>query len=71
MMDYADPRSQQAGEFPALRPLVLVLKCVLGQAGLNDASKGGLSSFALANMVLASLQEDLKVMHWLSGQEPP
>jgi DNA polymerase sigma len=62
---------QQAGEFPTLRPLVLVLKCVLGQAGLNDASKGGLSSFALANMALASLQEDLKVMHWLSGQEPP
>jgi DNA polymerase sigma len=53
--------SQQAGEFPALRPLVLVLKCVLGQAGLNDASKGGLSSFALANMALASLQEDAKV----------
>lgn len=52
---------QQAGEFPALRPLVLVLKCVLGQAGLNDASKGGLSSFALANMALASLQEDAKV----------
>jgi DNA polymerase sigma len=51
----------QAAEYPALRPLVLVLKCVLGQAGLNDASKGGLSSFALANMALASLQEDAKV----------
>ena len=48
-----------------------LIGAVLGQAGLNDASKGGLSSFALANMVLASLQEDLKVMHWLSGQEPP
>lgn len=55
------PSYTQAAEYPALRPVVLVLKCILGQAELNDASKGGLSSFALANMAVASLQEDAKV----------
>jgi DNA polymerase sigma len=36
---------------PALRPLVLVLKALLKQNGLNEAAVGGLSSYALGNMV--------------------
>lgn len=51
----------QVAELPALRPLVLVLKGILKESGLNDASKGGLSSFSLANLAAASLQEDAKV----------
>jgi non-canonical poly(A) RNA polymerase PAPD5/7 len=36
---------------PALRPLVLVVKALLKDAGLNDAGSGGLSSYGLINMV--------------------
>jgi non-canonical poly(A) RNA polymerase PAPD5/7 len=42
-------RQQQA--LPPLRPLVLFLKSLLSQWGLNEAASGGLSSFALTNMV--------------------
>ena len=48
-------------EWPALRPLVLVLKALLKDAALNDVSTGGLSSFTLANMVLAHLLEETEV----------
>lgn len=51
----------QVQEWPALRPLVLVLKSLLKQKRLNDVSTGGLSSFALANMVLAHLLEETEV----------
>jgi DNA polymerase sigma len=44
-----------------LRPLVLVLKTYLRSCGLNDVATGGLSSFALTNMVLAHLMEELRV----------
>lgn len=43
-------------DFPAMRPLVLLLKCLLKQRGLNDVATGGLGSFSLANMVLCYLQ---------------
>ncbi|KAG6901977.1 hypothetical protein C0995_006076 [Termitomyces sp. Mi166 len=36
-------------QIPALRPLVLLLKGFLRQRKLNDASRGGLGSYALAN----------------------
>ena len=51
----------QVREWPALRPLVLVLKALLKDAHLNDVSTGGLSSFTLANMVLAHLLEETEV----------
>ena len=41
----------QAQALPPLRPLVLVAKGLLKEAGLNDAASGGLSSYALVNMV--------------------
>lgn len=41
---------------PMLRPLVLVLKQLLLQRGLNDAYTGGLSSYALTIMAAALLQ---------------
>jgi len=40
---------------------VLVLKGLLRGADLNNVAVGGLSSFSLANMVVASLQDDDKV----------
>ncbi|KAG6812881.1 hypothetical protein H0H93_013613 [Arthromyces matolae] len=36
-------------QMPALRPLVLLMKTFLLQRGLNNASRGGLGSYALAN----------------------
>ncbi len=51
----------QVEHWPALRPLVLVIKSLLKANGLNDVSTGGLGSFALANMALAHLQEEAKV----------
>ena len=51
----------QVNQRPALRPLVLVVKSLLKASGLNDVSTGGLGSFALANMVVAHLQEEQKV----------
>jgi len=40
---------------------VLVLKCYLKSLGLNEVASGGLSSYSLCNMVIAHLQEELKV----------
>ncbi|CAD7696149.1 unnamed protein product [Ostreobium quekettii] len=41
--------------WPALRPVCLALKCMLKDKHLADVSQGGLSSFSLSHMVLASL----------------
>ncbi|KAF9447545.1 Nucleotidyltransferase [Macrolepiota fuliginosa MF-IS2] len=41
---------------PALRPLILVIKKALSIHGLNDASKGGISSFAVICMCIFFLQ---------------
>ena len=57
----ADMLRQQVQARPALRPLLFVLKALLKKHGLNDVSTGGLGSFALANMVVAYLQEAEKV----------
>jgi non-canonical poly(A) RNA polymerase PAPD5/7 len=50
-----------------MRPLVLVLKTYLRARGLNEVMTGGLSSYSLCNMVVAHLQEELKVTVWLVG----
>jgi len=41
--------------FEALNPLTLILKTFLGKKGFNDPFTGGLSSYALSLMVVASL----------------
>lgn len=43
-------------KMPALRPLVLLTKGFLLQRGLNDASKGGLGSFAITCLCISFLQ---------------
>jgi non-canonical poly(A) RNA polymerase PAPD5/7 len=58
-------RQQQA--LPPLRPLVLFLKSLLRGWGLNEAGSGGLSSFALTNMVRSkrALFERLHRRFWV------
>jgi hypothetical protein len=43
---------------PPLRPLVLVTKALLKEAGLNEVFTGGLSSYSLINMTIAHLQAE-------------
>ena len=45
--------------------MVLVLKSLLKEQGLNDVSTGGLSSFTLANMVLAHLHQEQQAIRTL------
>jgi hypothetical protein len=47
--------------YPALRPIVLVLKCFLSRRGLCEAFTGGLSSYVLVLMVARFLQEQASV----------
>lgn len=49
-------------EYPLARPLTIVLKAFLKARRLTDVSTGGLGGYALANMVIAHLQEEAKVM---------
>lgn len=44
-------------EFPAARPLVLVLKYILQSNSLNDVATSGLGTYSLANMVIAFLTD--------------
>ena len=46
---------------PAMKPLVLVLKYFLAQRSLNVTFKGGVGSFLLQLMVIASIQHHAKV----------
>jgi non-canonical poly(A) RNA polymerase PAPD5/7 len=55
----------QVGAYPSLSPLVLVLKIYLRSCGLNEVANGGISSFALTNMVLAHIMDELRVRAWL------
>jgi DNA polymerase sigma len=48
----------QVRALPPLRPLVLVIKAMLKEAGLNEVFTGGLSSYSLVNMVVAHLQAE-------------
>ena len=47
-----------------MRDLTLVLKAYLNSQRLNDVATGGLSSYSLCNMIVAHLQEELKVGEW-------
>lgn len=47
--------------YPALRPIVLILKCFLTRKGLCEAFTGGLSSYVLVLMVARFLQEQNSV----------
>ncbi|KXZ52970.1 hypothetical protein GPECTOR_8g342 [Gonium pectorale] len=49
---------QQVSAFPALRPLVLVVKSYLKAEGLAEVVSGGLSSYGLTYMVMAHLMEE-------------
>ncbi|GAX73737.1 hypothetical protein CEUSTIGMA_g1190.t1 [Chlamydomonas eustigma] len=52
--------SNQVSAWPALRPLVLTVKSYLKSQGLNDVSKGGLSSYGMTYMEEAKLGSDTK-----------
>lgn len=52
------PPSTQVSLVPALRPLILVVKAVLKEAGLNEVFSGGLSSYSTTLMVMAHLQAE-------------
>lgn len=54
---------EQVKKEPTLRPLILTIKALLSQKGLMNPFTGGLSSFALALMAIAHLQELRKVSH--------
>jgi hypothetical protein len=45
----------QQQDFSAVRPLTLLLKCILKQRGLSEVFTGGLGSWSLVNMVIAHL----------------
>lgn len=42
--------------FPALRPLILIVKSYLNQRGMNEVYKGGLGSYSIICMVISFLQ---------------
>ena len=48
--------TQYLVRYPALRPLVLVLKCFLLQRKLNDVFSGGIGSYCLILIVMSHLQ---------------
>lgn len=50
--------ARQIKAMPPLRPLVLVIKAFLKEAGMNEVFTGGLSSYSLCNMVIAHLQAE-------------
>ncbi|GAQ83080.1 DNA polymerase sigma subunit [Klebsormidium nitens] len=47
---------QQVQKYAPLRDLCLVLKCLLGQNGLQEVYTGGIGSYCLLNMIVAHLQ---------------
>lgn len=44
-------------DYPNSIPVILVLKCLLKEAGLNEVASGGLGGYALTNMVLEYCNE--------------
>ena len=52
--------------YPALRPLVLVLKCFLQQRKLNEVFSGGIGSYCLILIVMSHLQ-----MYGSNFRRPP
>ncbi|CAD7703427.1 unnamed protein product [Ostreobium quekettii] len=51
---------EKVRQYPALRPLALVLKAFLKAYHLGDVKDGGLGGFALANLLVAHIQETMK-----------
>ena len=51
-------KNKQVAALPPLRPLALIAKAVLKEAGLNQVFTGGLSSYCTTLMVIAHLQEE-------------
>ncbi len=49
---------RQVVSVPPLRPLCLVVKAFLRERGVNEVFTGGLSSYAVVNMVMAHLQQE-------------
>jgi non-canonical poly(A) RNA polymerase PAPD5/7 len=47
-------------DYPAMRPLIYVLKYYLRQRGLNEIYTGGLSSFLLFNLLYSYIQHVAK-----------
>lgn len=47
--------------FPALRPLILIVKSYLNQRGMNEVYKGGLGSYSIICMAISFLQMHPKV----------
>ena len=42
--------------FPALRPLIMIVKLFLSSRGLNEVFKGGLGSYTIICMVISFIQ---------------
>lgn len=47
---------EKVEKLPALRPLVLAVKCMLQAENLNDVATCGLGTYSLANMAIAYIQ---------------
>lgn len=61
IVSYKACEYKQVEEEPALRPLVLCAKAFLKGQGQMDTVSGGLSTFSVALMAIAHLQELRKV----------
>jgi non-canonical poly(A) RNA polymerase PAPD5/7 len=48
--------------FPALRPLILIVKSYLNQRGMNEVYKGGLGSYSIICLVISFLQVRLHLI---------
>jgi len=55
-------------QFPAMPPLVIVVKFFLKQRGLDETYTGGIGSYVLANLVVSFLQQHPRWAHF--GQRP-
>lgn len=42
--------------YPAIRPLIFIVKAYLNQRGMNEVYKGGLGSYSIICMVISFLQ---------------
>ncbi|KAI0567081.1 Nucleotidyltransferase [Gracilaria domingensis] len=54
--DYVPSIKKYVSTYPALRPLLLVLKCFLQQRNLNEVYSGGLGSYSVLLLVVSHLQ---------------
>lgn len=51
---------EKVRQYPPLRPLCLIVKAFLKTYGLGEVRDGGLGGYAVANLVMAHLQETIK-----------